>query len=196
MTDYQLNVGEGDIQDLGDMILRNKLYINDTSLNYVIASKANNPKEGYRRYLHYVTLTLNGEVIGLCMLVEQGSGEVFKCGLHYYSDAFFSVYVKPDYRLQGYATQMAAALAEHLHNYFNERMAKYSRYSVMADVKGAPFARKYFPVPVVCGGFPTWKGIKRVVARMYGKPFEQDFDIDDNALYMVEPRGTLLAQYY
>lgn len=195
MTDYKLDSGRGDIQDLADLILENELYIDINSLNYIIASKGNLPKAEYRRYLHYVTLSLGEKIVALCMLVEQCSEEVIVGDYHYFSDAFYSVYVKPDYRGQGYAHVTTRALAEYLRDYFSVHKALFNRYSVMADVEGASLARKYFDVPVVCGGFPVHRGIRRVVARIHNQPFDEDCQLSDDKLYVVEPQAILSAQY-
>tara|TARA_B100000700_G_scaffold311500_2_gene393700 strand:+ start:145762 stop:146352 length:591 start_codon:yes stop_codon:yes gene_type:complete len=195
MTELQLAYGEGDIQELGHLILENKLYIDEKSLNYVMASRADRPKEDYRRYLHYVTLTLDNRIIGLCMLVEQIVGHVHEDDLHYYSDAFYSAYVLPEHRKQGYAEMMTEELGERLECYFEERSERYNRYSVMADPNGAPIARKYFTAPVVCGGFPTSKGIRRVAARLHNKPFDEDCQLDPEFAHTVDSYDVLAAQY-
>ncbi len=195
MTEYQIDYGEGDIQDLADLILTNALYIDINSLNYVIASRGHRPKAEYRRYLHYVTVTVNGEIVALCMLVEQGDGEAIEGDFHYYSDAFYSIYVKPEHRKKGYALLATKTLSVVLADYFLVRKALYNRYSVMADLKGAPIARKYFDVPVVCGGFPTHQGIRRVAARIHSRPFDDEGTLSPQTLASVEPRDVLLAQY-
>lgn len=195
MTDYRLNSGRGDIQDLAELILSNELYIDINSLNYIIASKGHLPKTEYRRYLHYVTLSLDEKIVALCMLVEQCSEEVIVDDYHYFSDAFYSVYVKPDYRGQGYAHVTTKALAESLHDYFLVHKALFNRYSVMADIAGAPIARQHFDVPVVCGGFPVFRGIRRVAAQVHGRPFDEDCQLAEDKYHLVEPQAILSAQY-
>ncbi|MDK1290249.1 hypothetical protein [Pseudoalteromonas umbrosa] len=178
----EIVTGEAHIQELADLILDNKLYMRENTLNYLISVTGKEKSVAdYQRYVRYSLLMKEGKPVALCMLVEQRTGEVIEedKGLHYFTNCFYSIFVVPEHRGKGFADMVARSLAENWNTYFRETfMTKYNRYCIMGDLRGAAIARKYFNIPIVCGEFPIWEGLRRVVAIVNGEPQPENLEVD------------------
>ncbi|MDK1290250.1 hypothetical protein [Pseudoalteromonas umbrosa] len=177
----EIVTGEAHIQELADYILDNNLYVSEKTLNYLISVTAQvKTVQEYQRYIRYSLLKENGEPVALCMLVEQFEKSIVDevKGLHYFTDSFFSVFVKETHRGKNYGDLVTKSLADNWDSYLREVfMTQYNRFCILADKRGANYARKFFTVPVVCGEFPTCKGLRRIVSIAKGEPICEEIAV-------------------
>lgn len=159
-NNLKVEVGTKDIQDFSDVILDNELYTFSDSMNCTIARIGKEKsKKDFMREITYSLIKIDDKPVALCMFVKAGAGISEKISDDknvFYSDSFFSIFVKKEHRGAGLAHIAAKELSQFCDKKLLLEASKHNKHMILASKSGAWLCRKYFSIATVCGGLDVF----------------------------------------
>ncbi len=170
----EIKSGKTTIQEFANTILQNKLY-RDDGLNKTISERGLKfLSSEYHRDIQYSMALIDNKPVALAMIVippfENQGGHLKSEQFELYSDRYFSVFTKEEYRGNGIARKLSVELATQFDKGMQKLGRRYDGFFVCSEQTVAPMFRESFSIAVMAGGFPPFRAVKRLNHILLNEP--------------------------